>query len=131
MRRLTKDFFDTASIQGYELVTSSITLNEIRSGPTKTRKKLLSSIRENNVKVWLADVRVKRLANSYLSRGIVPLEFSPDAEHIAAASILGVDVMVSWNLRHIVNVRTKLSVQEINTQLGYKVPAIARPDEMI
>ena len=94
-------------------------------------KKLLSAIRENNVKVWLADVRVKRLANSYVERGIIPLEFSPDAEHIAAASILAVDVMVSWNLRHIVNFRTKLTVQEINSQLGYKVPAIVRPDEMI
>jgi len=95
------------------------------------RKKLLSVIREHGVRVWLADLRVKKLANSYLEGKVIPLEFSPEAEHIAAATILDVDVLVSWNLRHIVNLHTKSAVKEMNSKLGYNVPQIVRSDEVL
>lgn len=70
-------------------------------------------------------------SQSYLKTGVMPTEFAADAEHIAAATVLDAAVLVSWNLRHIVNVRTKMMVKEINSKFGYKVPDIVRPDEVL
>ncbi len=130
-RRLTKRFFAKATSEQYALVTSTVTLDEIRQGPVTLRKRLLSVIGQYNIKIWLASLRVKNLASFYIQRGVIPPEFAPDAEHIAAASILAVDVLATWNLRHIVNLRTKSVVQQINSKLGYKVPQIIRPDEVV
>jgi len=41
------------------------------------------------------------------------------------------EALASWNLRHIVNLRTKMMVKTINTELGYITPNIVRPDEVL
>jgi len=38
--------------------------------------------------------------------------------------------LTSWNLRHIVNLRTKTMVKNINAEKGYITPDIVRPDEV-
>jgi len=59
-----------------------------------------------------------------------PARYRPDAEHIAVASVLGFDVLVSWNLAHTVRLKTKRMVRAINEGLGYPVPEIVRPNEV-
>ncbi len=115
----------------YDLVSSSIMLDEIREVNPKLRRKILSLVRDRHVKVWLADPRVEKLANLYVRRKVIPAQYYPDAEHIAAASVLGTDALVSWNLRHIVNLRTKSAVKEINRAAGHRFPEILRPDEVV
>ena len=96
----------------------------------RVRGKLLEVVVKNRIRIWRTNKIVWTLAELYLKTGMIPGEFAADAEHIAAATQLGVDVLVSWNLRHIVNVRTKTMVKEINSKFGYKVPDIVRPDEV-
>jgi len=43
------------------------------------------------------------LAQKYISEGVIGKSKLVDAEHIAIATINRVDVLVSWNFRHIVN----------------------------
>lgn len=43
------------------------------------------------------------LANKYVQEGALASKFHSDAQHIAIASILKVDSLVSWNFKHIVN----------------------------
>jgi len=38
--------------------------------------------------------------------------------------------LVSWNLAHIVKLKTKRMVRIINEELGYQVLEIVRPDEV-
>jgi hypothetical protein len=60
-----------------------------------------------------------------------PRKVTLDAQHIATCTVNSIEVLVSWNLRHIVNLRTKLIVKEINTEMGYFTPNIVRPDEVM
>lgn len=129
--RLTRSFFRDAIQQGHELLTSGITIGEITASSVKVREKLLEVVSKNRIRVWRVDQRVWALAGLYLKTGVMPTEFAADAEHIAAATVLDAAVLVSWNLRHIVNVRTKMMVKEINSKFGYKVPDIVRPDEVL
>lgn len=59
------------------------------------------------------------LADRYVKQNVIPAKVTPDAQHIAIASVSHMEVLVSWNLKHIVNLHTKLKVKEINSQLGY------------
>ena len=129
-KRLTRSFFGRVTRQRHELVTSGITIGEIMASVRRVRGKLLKVVVKNKIRIWRTNEMVWTLAELYLKTGMIPSEFAADPEHIAAATQLGVDVLVSWNLRHIVNVRTKTMVKEINSKFGYKVPDIVRPDEV-
>lgn len=84
-----------------------------------------------NVRIFAFTDEADRLAEEYVLRGVIPVKVRADAEHIAVCSVSGVEVLVSWNLRHIVNLRTKVMVKSINTELGYTTPSIVRPDEVL
>jgi hypothetical protein len=75
-------------------------------------------------------VKAMDLAGEYVKRGVIPARYRTDAEHIAVASVFGFDVLTSWNLSHIVKLKTKRLVKVINEEFGYPVPEIVRPDEV-
>jgi len=45
------------------------------------------------------------LTREYLRAGVVDTKMRVDAKHIAVATPARVDVLVSWNFKHIVNLR--------------------------
>jgi len=53
-----------------------------------------------------------------------------DALHLAVASVHGMDYLVSWNFRHIVNVRTRALVSSVNTNNGLRPLEIVAPPEL-
>ncbi len=57
--------------------------------------------------------------------------YAADAEHIAAATIAEVDIVVSWNFRHIVNFDKILKYEGVNLQHRYKPLRIHSPKEVI
>lgn len=131
MKRATRSFFARCALKGYELLTSDVAIREIDEADAGIRRKLRSVLLTHGVTVRRITRLTFRLTDIYLQAGVVPREVAPDAEHIATASTLAVDALVSWNLAHIVNLRTKLMVKEINEAHGHPVPSIIRPDEVI
>ena len=71
------------------------------------------------------------LASKYIKEGVVPSKCYEDALHIALASIHGCGVILSWNYRHIVRVKTELGANEINKLMGYGEVEIASPDSIV
>ncbi|RKI39144.1 hypothetical protein D7V86_21280 [bacterium D16-51] len=54
-----------------------------------------------------------------------------DCQHIAAAILAGCDIIISWNFKHIVNVKTVKSVKVITTLEGYKDLLIYPPSVLL
>jgi len=80
----------------------------------------------------LEDVaEVGRLADKYLSTKIIPEKYRADALHIAFATFYEMDVLVSYNLRHIVKLKTRRLANYINLLEGYKTLEIGTPEEVI
>ena len=127
----TKAFFRTCSTGGYELFTSDVGLREIDRSGTSTQEKLYSVIEKFKVRICPLTNEADRLAEEYVHRNVIPANFRADAEHIAICSVSGLEVLASWNLRHIVNLRTKMEVKDINMEMGYPTPNIVRPDEVL
>jgi len=62
---------------------------------------------------------------------IIPEKYRADALHIAFATFYEMDVLVSYNLRHIVKLKTRRLVNYINLLEGYRNLEIGTPEEVI
>ena len=72
----------------------------------------------------------EELAGSYVQRGILSPNFSDDALHIALATVAYVDVLISWNFKHIVHLDKSRLFNAVNLELGYKSIQIYSPREV-
>ena len=53
-----------------------------------------------------------------------------DAQHIAIATVAAVDVLVSWNFKHIVNLQRIRGYNAVNISEGYPPVEIRTPQEL-
>jgi len=70
------------------------------------------------------------LSEEYLNRKILTSKFRDDALHIALASLANVDVLVSWNFRHIVHYEKIRLFNAVNLENGLKPIDIYSPREV-
>lgn len=131
LRPITKKFFNSCEKQYHELYTSDLTIAEAERASKTIQRKIIRVIKLYGIRTLQLNEDALILADRYIKQNVIPAKVAPDAQHIAIASVKRMEVLVSWNLKHIVNVHTKLKVKEINNQLGYMIPEIVRPDEMM
>ncbi len=125
-RALLQEFISGKKIA----ILSDITMTELKLAPKRIQKlidKLPKSAVENVEMTKEAD----ELSEIYVQEGIVSRNDFVDAQHIALATIINADVLVSWNFRHLVKHKTRIEVTGVNTLLGYKAIDICTPWEVI
>ncbi len=66
-----------------------------------------------------------------MAHGIVGPGSRSDAFHVALATIGGVDVLVSWNFKHIVNLGRIRLFNAVNLEQGYGLVEIRTPKEVL
>ncbi len=71
------------------------------------------------------------LADAYLKEGAITKKWHEDALHIAIATINKVDVLVSWNFKHIVNLDKIKKYNGVNLKHGYTMLEIRNPREIL
>jgi hypothetical protein len=81
-------------------------------------------------RVELTEEAVK-LADAYIQQKVVGKTSLEDCRHIAMATIYKVDVLVSWNFKHIVNLDRIKGYNSVNLRLGYSMIEIRSPKELI
>ena len=62
---------------------------------------------------------------------IVGAASSKDAAHIAAATIADVEIVISWNFKHIVHFEKIAGYEGVNTMKGFRSPRIYSPKEVV
>ncbi|MEF8866671.1 MAG: hypothetical protein V5A20_13015 [Salinibacter sp.] len=72
----------------------------------------------------------EHLANTYLKREILTPNYYDDALHIALSTVEEVDVLTSWNFKHIVHFDKIRRFNAVNLELGYKQIEIRTPQEV-
>lgn len=111
-------------------VVSDITLDELTDAPQKVQD-IFNTIPENFLDVLLSDDETKYLANLYIKEKAISSKFYEDALHIAISTINQVNVLASWNFRHIVNLDRIRMYNAVNLKNGYSVLEIRTPREII
>jgi len=74
---------------------------------------------------------VLTLADMYISEKVVGKTSLEDCRHIALATINKVDVLASWNFKHIVNLDRIKGYNSVNLRMGYPMLEIRSPIELI
>ena len=62
---------------------------------------------------------IQRLARSYIDEAIIPKKKLEDALHIAVCTVFGIDVLLSWNYKHLSNINKERLISSINIKNGY------------
>ena len=92
---------------------------------------LADKIISENAELVIAGHFEKELAEKYLKEKIVTTKFRADALHIAIATINKVDVLTSWNFKHIVNLNRIRQYNSVNLKYGHSLIEIRSPMEIV
>jgi hypothetical protein len=124
--RLMEDFVRGERV----LVLSSLTVQELAAAPAEVRRRL-SAVPEAHIEMLQLDAEAKELAEAYVAAGVLKAKMRADAQHIAIATAGRVDVLVSWNFKHIVNLQRIHGYNSVNLRKGYPMIEIRTPREVL
>ena len=124
----TRILFEKFRRGDYRAVISTHTYGELNNGAPEYVKTNLETISYEKTDVTEA---MLDLTQKYMDEKIGSEQYRSDALHIAIATISGVDVLVSWNFKHIVNLNKIKLFNSVNLKEGYNLLEIRTPLEVI
>lgn len=127
-QQLTRDWWDLPR-EKHELFTSQIVLDEIAFGE-KVMAQLRLELLQGVPLLQVTDT-VKEFARQVLSSGLLPVTADRDAAHIALASAYEMDILLSWNCRHIANATIQARLRRLAESAGFTLPVICTPEELM
>ncbi len=110
-------------------IISEITIRELENAPDFVKKDFEAY--EAKLEIIIVTEEIKELAESYIVDRIVTEKYYEDALHIACATVYQVDLLVSWNFKHIVNFNRIVQFNAGNLKNGYKTLQIFSPMEVL
>jgi hypothetical protein len=122
-------FFKKIIDSGIKIIFSDVAEDELTNAPD-TVKEFVHSIPEKNLLRTELSEEAIILAEKYLEEKIVGQTSRADCYHIAMATILKADLLVSWNFKHIVNIKRIHGYNAINLINGYQTLEIRNPREV-
>ena len=130
-RQDTLLLFDEIRQGKYKPYTSDYVLGELLQAPEPKQSHMLALVQRYDMVVIPASAEARQLAEAYVREGIIPQKHMTDALHIAAAAIHDIDVIVSYNFKHIVKLKTVTMTEIVNLREGYRRIGIFSPTEVI
>jgi len=127
----TVAFFEAVGAGQFEGYTSVYTYDELDKAPEPLRTKMLNLLGQYHIEVLDTSDEIDQLAEKYITENIIPRKKNIDALHIAAASVHGLDMILSFNFKHINKFKTKTMIPAVNQLSGYRSLYIAQPEEVI
>ena len=123
-QQLWEDYTDK-----FEFVISDIVLAEIQRGDPTAAQQRLAVVAP--LTVLEISPEMDMLVEKLLDSGAVPRNARPDAQHIAIATGHGVDYLVSWNHKHIVNENKREYINQVCQEAGFQPITICTPIELM
>ncbi len=113
----------------FDIYISALVIQEASRGDREAAKKRLSAL--SGIPILEVRQEVQRVAQSLLSESAIPQEYEEDALHIAAASVNGMEFLLTWNFSHINNAFKKSKIIRAIEGQGFVPPEICSPEEFI
>jgi predicted nucleic acid-binding protein len=113
----------------YALFTSELVTEEAAAGNPEAARLRLSRLE------GIAELKVtseaEELALALLAKGALPSKAGADALHVAVAAVHGIELLITWNYRHLDNPTAKPKMREICRATGRECPEICTPLELL
>lgn len=138
--RSTKDLILAANIEitrdwwefrrnVFTLYTSEAVLEEGAQGDAEIAAQRLEIL--HDFPLLALNQAVQDLAAQFLARSSLPPKAKVDAIYIAAATVHGMDYLLTWNCKHIANAQIQGKLAEISLDFGYVLPILCTPNELM
>jgi hypothetical protein len=130
-QEITKLFVEWLRLSAHEPFISPVVLMEI--GRTQSpRRELLEQVL-HELRASLLDVtrEVEALVVQYTEARIVPERFRDDLLHVALPVCYRLDMVVSWNMKHLANPNKVALINAVNRQHGRPLMRIHTPKEVM
>ena len=125
-QQITREWWQTRS--RFELFISQFVLDEAQAGDADAARLRIESLA--GIPVLAASDEIGNLAESFVIHGSLPRKCAADALHIAIAVVSGLDYLISWNCKHIVNPTIWKKIEEICLRKGYNPIVVCTPEEL-
>jgi predicted nucleic acid-binding protein len=126
----TKLLFQQLENKEVVFVISEVLTDELEDAPEWVRTLLNNYSDDCFEKVLLTD-EARELADRYITENVVGKTSLDDCRHIALATIHKVDVLASWNFRHIVNLERIKGYNGVNLKMNYSILEIRNPKDLV
>lgn len=113
----------------FRFITSQLVFQEVAGAPTRVRELMRSTFTPDDVLERTAEV--EELAQAYLAQKVVPPAFDSDARHVAVCTVARIEYLVSWNFKHLANVRRESGFNAVNLLQGYPALRIVAPTFLV
>jgi hypothetical protein len=125
---ITRDWWEFRR-SAFTLYTSEAVLDEVVQGDAAIATQRLDILHDFPLLALNQDVQ--DLAVQLLTRSNLPPKARVDAIHIAAATVHGMDYLLTWNCKHIANAQIQGKLAEISLDFGYVLPVLCTPNELM
>ena len=123
-RDITIDFFTNYVQPGiYNVFVSPVVIDEINKTTDDDKKKLLLNV-INDYNIRILDIsenveEIENLAYHYIENRIIPEKKIEDALHVAICTVFHIDILLSWNYKHLANINKESKIISYNILEGY------------
>ncbi len=115
----------------YDIYLSQVTIDEIGKCSEPKRSVLYDYLSDIEYTKLEINEEILELAQKIIDMGILRPKSFDDCQHIAASVVSGCDCIISWNFKHIVNIKTIRGVRAITNLEGYKGIDIINPSALL
>ncbi|MCL1464782.1 type II toxin-antitoxin system VapC family toxin [Argonema galeatum] len=125
---VTRDWWESRR-GNFTLYISQAVLKEVALGDAEIAAQRLEIL--HGFPLLELNQAVEDLAAQFLTRSNLPPKANVDAIHIAAATVHGLDYLLTWNCKHIANAQIQGKLAEISLDFGYELPILCTPYELL
>jgi hypothetical protein len=114
----------------FDVVISQFVLEEIEAGDPLVAAKRMESVAGIPM-LDSSPAEVGRLAQALLDRKALPPKAFLDASHIAICAVLGADILLTWNFKHIANGAMMRLIEQVCYENGFRCPQLLTPLQLL
>ena len=127
----TRKLWDMFKEGKYDVYLSTVTLEEIADCPEPKKSKMYDYLEQIDYTPIKITDDASDIAQQIIDMGILTKKSYDDCQHIAAAVVAECNCIISWNFKHIVNIKTIHGVRAITNLTGYKTIDILSPTVLL
>jgi hypothetical protein len=125
----TRELWNHREKGRFRFISSRLVFEEVVEAPERVRKLLHDTIGREEILERTAEAEA--LASVYIQHKIVPTGYGDDARHVAICTVARIEHLVSWNFKHLANVRREAGFNAVNLLQGYPQVRIITPTSLI
>lgn len=128
----TRAVWETLKKGDYDIFVSQVVLKELNDcKDLRKKEQFFKHLHEINFNIVSITEDTIALAEKFIDFGILKQKSLDGCQHIAAAILNDCDIIISWNFKHIVNVKTIRGIKVITTMQGRKDLLIYPPTALL